>query len=92
MDIHPKTLKNVFIPRSDPGIVPVDSDPIPLRHDPGCLRSSDELKPRFVRHVRIFMSLILMREGGHRSRKKTPGGIPAGGLIIPGFFPRGRQA
>ena len=24
--------------------------------------------------------------------KKTPDGMPAGGLIIPGFFPRGRQA
>jgi len=24
--------------------------------------------------------------------KKTPGGMPAGGLRIPGFFTRGRQA
>jgi len=24
--------------------------------------------------------------------KKTPDGMPAGGLVIPGFFTRGRQA
>jgi len=27
-----------------------------------------------------------------RIDKKTPGGMPAGGLMIPGFFTRGRQA
>lgn len=27
-----------------------------------------------------------------RTDKKTPGGMPAGGLLIPGFFTRGRQA
>jgi len=27
-----------------------------------------------------------------RHDKKTPGGMPAGGLLIPGFFTRGRQA
>jgi len=83
MDIDPKTFTNAFIRRSDPGNAPVDCDSFPCAAIPQTrVRSTDENPGLFDKSVRL----------AGRTEKKTPGGMPAGGLMIPGFFTRGRQA